>query len=191
MAPDSSSRQRLPFEPGKKGKGAKLDADAPKASTTTPPGKPGSGKSKATPSRDPNAISPAAAAKAKAISSKAKARAEKKTQAQQRAAATAIPEVVSQRMLRRMLAFSGVPTFLGVATFFVSYGLIVKGNVELPPYAVLLVTLGCFGLGVVGLTYGVLSASWDEDRPGDWLGLDEFQVNFGRMTSAWGQKTKG
>jgi hypothetical protein len=55
----------------------------------------------------------------------------------------------------------------------------------------LLVTLGCFGLGVLGLTYGVLSASWDEDRPGDWLGIAEFQVNFGRMTSAWGQKSKG
>lgn len=185
MAPDSSSRKRLPFEPGKK-KGAKPEADAPKAAAK---GKPASEQAKA--SSDPNAISPAAAAKAKAISDKAKARAEKKAQAQQRAAATAIPEVVSQRMLRRMLAFSGIPTFLGVATFFVSYALIVKGNVELPPYAVLLATLGCFGLGVVGLTYGVLSASWDEDRPGDWLGLDEFKVNFGRMTSAWGQKSKG
>ena len=90
-----------------------------------------------------------------------------------------------------MLVFSGTPTFFGVATFFVSYGLIVKGNVDLPPYAVLLVTLGCFGLGVVGLTYGVLSASWDEDRPGDWLGIAEFKVNFSRMTSAWGQKSKG
>lgn len=103
----------------------------------------------------------------------------------------AIPEVVSQRMLRRMLVFSGIPTALGVVTFFVSYYLVVKTQLELPPYAVLLVTLGCFGLGVVGLTYGVLSASWDEDRSGGWLGLAEFQVNFGRMTSAWGSKAKG
>jgi hypothetical protein len=29
----------------------------------------------------------------------------------------AIPEVVSQRMLRRMLVFSGIPTALGVITF--------------------------------------------------------------------------
>ncbi len=107
------------------------------------------------------------------------------------AGSSAIPEVVSQRMLRRMLAFSGVPTGLGVITFFASYYLVAKAQVELPPYAVLLVTLGCFGLGVVGLTYGVLSASWDEDQPGGWLGLAEFQVNFGRMTSAWGSKAKG
>jgi hypothetical protein len=187
MAPDSS-RKRLPFEPGKKGKGASAASEPAKSTTTK--GKPDKPQGKASPS-DANSISPAAAAKAKAISDRAKARAEKKAQAQQRAAATAIPEVVSQRMLRRMLVFSGIPTFLGVAAFFVSYGLIVKGNVDLPPYAVLLVTLGCFGLGVLGLTYGVLSASWDEDRPGDWLGIAEFQVNFARMTSAWGQKSKG
>ncbi|XGB41930.1 MAG: PAM68 family protein [Nodosilinea sp. LVE1205-7] len=104
--------------------------------------------------------------------------------------ATGIPEVVSQRMLRRMLFFSGIPTGLGVVTFFASYFLIVKVAIELPPYLVLLTTLGCFGLGVVGLTYGVLSASWDEDRPGTWLGLGEFKVNFGRMTSAWGSRAK-
>lgn len=92
-------------------------------------------------------------------------------------------------MLSRMLFFSGTPTVLGVLTFFVSYYLLVNQVVELPSYFVLLVTLGCFGLGVVGLTYGVLSASWDEDCPGSWLGLEEFQINFGRMTSAWGAKS--
>ena len=92
-------------------------------------------------------------------------------------------------MLRRMLFFSGIPTVTGVLTFFVSYYLVINQVVELPSYFVLLVTLGCFGLGVVGLTYGVLSASWDEERPGNLLGLDEFQVNFGRMTSAWGAKS--
>lgn len=181
MAPDSP-RKRLPFEPGSKGKGSGQSSSSPKAEPIT---------KRESAAADPNAISPAAAAKAKAISDKAKARADKRAQRSQKATATAIPEVVSQRMLRRMLVFSGTPTFLGVAIFFVSYFLIVKGNIELPSYAVLLTTLGCFGLGVVGLTYGVLSASWDEDRPGDWLGIEEFKVNFGRMTSAWGQKSKG
>ncbi len=93
-------------------------------------------------------------------------------------------------MLRRMLAFSGIPTLSGILTFFVSYYLVVNRVVELPSYFVLLVTLGCFGLGVVGLTYGVLSASWDEGRAGDWLGLEEFKVNFGRVTSAWEKKSE-
>lgn len=93
-------------------------------------------------------------------------------------------------MLRRMLIFSGLPTFLGVVIFFASYFLMIKGIASPPSYFVLLSTLGCFGLGVVGLTYGVLSASWDELRPGTRVGLEEFKVNFGRMTNAWGSKEK-
>ncbi|WP_008311792.1 PAM68 family protein [Leptolyngbya sp. PCC 6406] len=96
-----------------------------------------------------------------------------------------IPEVVSQRMLRRMLAFSGIPTGLGIATFFISYVLVVRHIVDLPNVAVLLVTLGCFGLGVIGLSYGALSASWEETRPGNLLGLGEFRANFGRLTGSW------
>jgi hypothetical protein len=51
--------------------------------------------------------------------------------------------------------------------------------------------MGFFGLGVLGLSYGVLSASWDEDEPGTKFGWQEFKTNFGRMTAAWrsaGQK---
>lgn len=101
-----------------------------------------------------------------------------------------IPEEVSQRMFRRMLVFSGLPTLVGVAIFFISYFLIVRDIVELPTYAVLLSTLGCFGLGVVGLSYGALSASWDEGRPGSWLGVEELRVNFPRLTGAWGNLRK-
>lgn len=167
MAPDSP-RKRLPFEPvGSKGAG-KTPAESKAAA------KPDSAKGSA-----------------KATTPVKKASAAKKTRtAKQSASATAIPEVVSSRMLRRMLAFSGVPTITGILTFFVSYYLVVNQVVELPSYFVLLITLGCFGLGVVGLTYGVLSASWDEERPGTRFGLDEFQINFGRMTSAWGSKSE-
>ena len=97
---------------------------------------------------------------------------------------TRIPEVVSRRMLRRMLVFSGIPTFLGIVIFFASYLPIIRG-VELPKYAVLLSTLGCFGLGVMGLSYGALSASWDDSRSGGWFGVEEFRTNFRRLTSAW------
>lgn len=96
-----------------------------------------------------------------------------------------IPEVVSRRMLRRMIIFSGLPTFLGVSIFFLSYFLLVNQIIEFPKYAVLLTTLGCFGLGVLGLSYGALSASWDEDRLGGWFGVPEFKVNFSRLTGAW------
>ncbi|MEO1144844.1 MAG: PAM68 family protein [Cyanobacteria bacterium J06638_22] len=96
----------------------------------------------------------------------------------------AIPDSVSRRMIRRMAFFCGVPTALGISSFVVSYAAVSHG-VDLPNTAVLLVSLGLFGLGVLGLSYGVLSSSWDETTPGGLVGFEQFQLNFGRMTSAW------
>ncbi|MCG9893690.1 MAG: PAM68 family protein [Thermosynechococcaceae cyanobacterium MS004] len=95
-----------------------------------------------------------------------------------------IPEQVSQRMIRRMAIFCGVPTLLGLASFPVSYFVLQQG-IELPNVAVLLVSLGFLGLGVLGLSYGVLSASWDEDAVGTVLGWPEFQLNLGRTLESW------
>jgi Photosynthesis affected mutant 68 len=96
-----------------------------------------------------------------------------------------IPEVVSRRMMKRMALFSGIPSFLGMSTFIISYWVVTQDIFALPTYAVLLVSLGWFGLGVVGLTYGVLSASWEEDSVGSKLGIEEFKLNLGRMTDTW------
>ena len=98
-----------------------------------------------------------------------------------------IPEVVSRRMIQRMALFSGVPSALGMSTFAISYWVVSQDIFDLPTYAVLFVSLGWFGLGVVGLTYGVLSASWEEDSLGSKIGLAEFKVNWGRMTETWQQ----
>lgn len=97
----------------------------------------------------------------------------------------AIPQVVSQRMIRRVAAFCGVPTALGITTLVVSYLLASFTDIQLPPIAVLLVNMGFFGLGVLGITYGVLSASWDEEKSGTLLGLGEFGTNWGRMVEGW------
>lgn len=94
-----------------------------------------------------------------------------------------IPEAVSRRMVQRVAWFAGVPSLLGMSTFIVSYVAVTHG-VPLPTYAVLLVSLGWFGLGVLGVSYGVMSASWDEEA-GSALGLSELQINWGRMSSAW------
>jgi len=100
-------------------------------------------------------------------------------------AESGIPEVVSRRMIRRMALFSGIPSALGMSTFGISYWLVSQDIFDLPTYAVLFVSLGWFGLGVVGLTYGVLSASWEEDSLGSKIGLEEFKVNWGRMADTW------
>lgn len=88
-------------------------------------------------------------------------------------------------MIKRMALFCGIPSFLGMASFLASYFIVVNDLFPLPNSAVVLVSMGFFGLGVLGLSYGVLSASWDEDEPGSRLGLSEFSTNLGRMTAAW------
>jgi len=88
-------------------------------------------------------------------------------------------------MLARMGAFSGTPSILGVLVLVGSYFTITKDWFPLPSVAVLLVSMGCFGLGVVGLTYGALSASWDEGDEGTPLGLKEFKTNFARLRQGW------
>jgi hypothetical protein len=96
-----------------------------------------------------------------------------------------IPEVVSRRMAKRMLIFSGIPTLLGLSSFPASYFIFSSHVIDLPNVAVLLISLGFFGLGVLGLSYGVLSASWDEDQPGSALGITEFKLNLGRTIENW------
>lgn len=103
----------------------------------------------------------------------------------ERPASTAVPAVVSQRMVRRMALFCGLPTALGMLTFIVSYLVVSNQWFKLPNVAVVLVSMGFFGLGVLGLTYGVLSASWDEEILGSKLGWKEFTTNWGRIMSAW------
>lgn len=103
----------------------------------------------------------------------------------QRDRESTIPEDVSKRMVKRMAAFSGIPTALGVATFVVCYLLVIQGGLDVPTSAVVLVSMGFFGLGVLGLSYGILSASWEEGRPGSFLGWEDFRINFDRMVAAW------
>jgi hypothetical protein len=96
-----------------------------------------------------------------------------------------IPDVVSRRMLGRMVVFSGVPSLLGLVTFPLSYLVVTQGWFELPNAAVVVVSLGMLGLGALGLSYGILSASWDETDPGSTLGWREFQLNFARVSEGW------
>ena len=154
---DRPDDPRLPFEPGKKRKKNAKTQPTPASSNTSPKSK--SVKAEAIPHVTP--------------------------QKSKSAKAEAIPQVVSQRMGRRMAIFSGVPTTLGIATFFVSYWIVSQGIFKLPNVAVILVSMGFFGLGVIGLSYGVISASWDEETPGSKLGWQEFTTNCGRLISAW------
>ena len=96
-----------------------------------------------------------------------------------------IPDEVNRRLVRRAAIFSGIPTGLGISTFIVSYFLVSKHIVDLPTSAVVLLSMLFLGIGVVGLSYGAISASWDEGRVGSWWGGEEFKKNFGYLRGAW------
>ncbi len=98
-----------------------------------------------------------------------------------------IPEVVSQRMMRRVLVFCGMPAIMGMSVFIGSYLVIANHLFKIPNTLVLLTSMGCLGLSVLGLTYGILSACWEEDPTvtGSLLGVAEFKTNFGRMAQAY------
>ena len=88
-------------------------------------------------------------------------------------------------MGQRMAVFCGIPSALGMLSLVVFYWLKVNKVVELPPYVAFAVSFGFLGLGVLGLSYGLFSASWDEDNAGSVLGGSEFKLNLGRTKDAW------
>ena len=101
-----------------------------------------------------------------------------------------IPDEVNRRIVRRAALFCGIPTGLGLTTFVVSYFLVSKHIVDLPTSAVVLLSMLFLGIGVVGLSYGAISASWDEGRVGSWWGGEEFKTNFGHLRGAWKEQNQ-
>ena len=102
---------------------------------------------------------------------------------------SSIPKVVANRMARRIAFTSGLPTILGMSVFVVSYLLITKGIAEVPPSITLTISAICFLIGLLGLSYGILSASWD-DNPGSILGLENVRPNITKMRSAFQPKNE-
>jgi Photosynthesis affected mutant 68 len=88
-----------------------------------------------------------------------------------------LPQVVADRMLRRIVGFAGVPLgtlFAFFAAYFVAK---YKYDVSVIPVVVATTTLGCIATAGVGISYGIMSSSWDEDTEGSKLGFDEVKVN--------------
>jgi hypothetical protein len=97
--------------------------------------------------------------------------------------AQAIPEAVANRMARRIALATGLPSLMGMAVFVGSYFLVSRHVLDIPPSATLLASGSCFLLGVLGLSYGVLSASWEE-IPGSLLGQEQIGVNISRIRAS-------
>jgi hypothetical protein len=95
-----------------------------------------------------------------------------------------MPEVVGDRMLKRMIFGFGAPMaagFVSFAAFIISaryYDMTIR------PTTVAITTQAIFALGVFGITYGPLSASWDEDREGSLLGVEEVGKNIQNLIAS-------
>lgn len=83
-------------------------------------------------------------------------------------------------MARRIAIATGIPTVMGMGVFVASYLLVSRGILDIAPAATLTASGGCFLLGLLGLSYGVLSSSW-EDAPGTRLGFEQIGLNIGRL----------
>ena len=86
-------------------------------------------------------------------------------------------------MARRIGLSTGVPTLLGMLVFVASYLLVSRRLLDIPPVVTLGLSGGFFLLGLVGLSYGVLSASWEE-APGSRLGLEQIGLNVNRLKAS-------
>mmetsp|Transcript_658 Transcript_658/g.1201 ORF Transcript_658/g.1201 Transcript_658/m.1201 type:complete len:272 (+) Transcript_658:77-892(+) len=95
--------------------------------------------------------------------------------------AAAIPERVAQRMGKRMVPFVGIPLFGSFASFIGFWYLAVYKDMEFQPAVVATTSFGFLAIGLLGITYSVVSSSWDNDRDGSVLGVDEFQKNVGSL----------
>jgi hypothetical protein len=104
-------------------------------------------------------------------------RAAEKREEYRKAQGQGIPQVVTDRMLKRITIFSGVPLLMGFATGPAFYGLKVIAKVDVAPWQFFFASTATFGGALLGITYGVLSASWEPGREGTFWGLEEFKAN--------------
>ena len=95
-----------------------------------------------------------------------------------------IPKYVADRMARRIFFTAGIPTIMGMSVFVISYIIITKNIAEIPPSSTIAISALFFLLGLGGLSFGILSASWDKE-PGSFLGIENIPMNIERAKTAF------
>lgn len=92
-----------------------------------------------------------------------------------------IPDVVFGRIIRRILAYFGVPLVTGIVLLGVFDVLKEQHVWNVPIWFAFLTTFITFGASALGIAYGTLSTSWDAERKGSLLGFEEAQRNWTEM----------
>ncbi|XVE99947.1 hypothetical protein REPUB_Repub03eG0244000 [Reevesia pubescens] len=102
-----------------------------------------------------------------------------------------IPEVVTNRMISRMGFSVGIPLFIGLLFFPFFYYLKVGLKIDVPNWVPFIVSFFFFGTALLGVSYGIVSSSWDPIREGSLLGWNEAQKNWPVFwQSIWGGSRK-
>tara|TARA_B100000575_G_C22766104_1_gene455498 strand:- start:78 stop:524 length:447 start_codon:yes stop_codon:yes gene_type:complete len=101
-----------------------------------------------------------------------------------KAQSNGIPKYVADRMAKRIFFTAGIPTLLGMSVFIISYVIVTRNIAEIPPSSTIAISAIFFLLGLGGLSYGILSASWDR-APGSFLGLENIPLNIQRAKAAF------
>ena len=92
-----------------------------------------------------------------------------------------MPQVVSDRMLARVVPFAGLPIFFAVVIFAGFFYANTQLELDLPPQIVAYTTQACVLLSFAGITWGVMSTSWDEEVEGSVLGFEQVGRNVNLM----------
>ena len=100
-----------------------------------------------------------------------------------------IPKYVADRMARRIFFTAGIPTIMGMSVFVVSYIIVTKNIAEIPPSSTIAISALFFLLGLAGLSFGILSASWDKE-PGSFFGIENIPMNIKRAKDAFKPATQ-
>jgi len=95
-----------------------------------------------------------------------------------------IPKYVADRMARRIFFTAGIPTILGMSVFIISYIIVTRNIAEIPPSSTIAISALFFLLGLAGLSFGILSASWDKE-PGSFFGIENIPMNIERAKAAF------
>ena len=101
-----------------------------------------------------------------------------------KASSNGIPKYVADRMAKRIFFTAGIPTIMGMSVFIVSYIIVTRNIAEIPPSSTIAISALFFLLGLGGLSFGILSASWDRE-PGSFLGTENITMNIQRAKAAF------
>jgi len=100
-----------------------------------------------------------------------------------------IPKYVADRMARRIFFTTGIPTIMGMSVFVVSYIIVTRNIAEIPPSSTIAISALFFLIGLAGLSFGILSASWDKE-PGSFFGIENIPINIKRAKAAFKPATQ-